>query len=68
MTIERFHHPEDDDTTGDSSSLRPPSGHLDELRQKAERVSQAAQDAIAKVLGAGDAEKQLNSLRNPSGQ
>jgi hypothetical protein len=68
MTTERFHRPENDRSPDDSSPLRPRSGHLDELRKKAERVSQAAQDAIAKVLAAGDAEQQLSSLRNSSGQ
>ena len=68
MSTERFHRPENHDSSGDSTPLRPRRGHLDELRKKAERVSQAAHDAIAKVRAAGDAEQQLSSLRNPSGQ
>ncbi len=68
MTLERCHHPLHNDDSGDPSPLRQHRGHQDELRQKAERVSQAAQDAIAKALQAGDAQQQLNSLRNTGGQ
>jgi hypothetical protein len=68
MTIERYRHPDRDDCSNESSPLPPRRGHLDELRKKAERVSQSAQDAITKALGAGDAEQQLRSLRNTGGE
>lgn len=68
MTIEltrartRTHAP-----TASSDGPRP-GGGLEQLRERSIRHSQAARDAIARVLQAGRPEHQLDQLRNVSGQ
>jgi hypothetical protein len=68
MTIERSH-PRINGEPSDGPSSQPSRpGHLGELRRRSEQHSQAARDAIARVIGAGQAEKQLAQLRNEGGQ
>jgi len=67
MTIERSH-PQIDSGLTDAHGPQPRPGHLDELRRRSEQHSQAARDAIARVIGGGQPEQQLAQIRNESGQ
>jgi hypothetical protein len=52
----------------DPGPQRRRSSGLEELRRRAERQSQVAHDAIARVVGTANPEQQLNSLSNVGGQ
>jgi hypothetical protein len=67
MTIERLR-PPDEPAPDDAPRLRPSPDLLDELHHRASQHSQAARDAIARIIGSGNPEQQLRQLKNQGGQ